>query len=128
MPRGPAPQWTLRKPPISDDFILASIDQAGGIGNYDPATGHYAELVIRGLASKEEAAEWKSSLWRCAHYLSRKGIAPVSMVSAKIEPDGSAYRIRFRAGDKIYARKRVIDKYGPDRSKWPYDPRRKGAA
>lgn len=128
MPRGPAPAWTQRKPPITDDYVLASIEQAGGIGKHDPVTGHYAEMVIRGLSSKEEAAEWKASLWRCAHYLSRKGIAPVSMVSAKIEPDGDGFRIRFRTGDKTFARQRVMEKYGPDRSKWPYDPRRRGAA
>ena len=127
MPRGPAPQWTLRKQPVVDDYILASIEQAGGIGRYDPATGHYPEMVIKGLASKEEAAEWKSALWRCAHYLSRKDIAPVSMVSVKIEPDGNGFKIRFRAGDKTYARKRVIEKYGPDRSKWPYDPSERSA-
>jgi hypothetical protein len=126
LPRGPAPSWTTRKEPVTDDYVLASVERAGGLGHHDEA-GHYAELVIRGLSSKDEAAEWKNSLYRCAHYLSRKGIAPVSVSMAKIERDGTGFLIRFRAGDKTYARQRVLDKYGPDRSKWPYDPRRQGA-
>lgn len=125
MPRGPAPAWRARKPPITDPHIFASVQQAGGLGRHHPVTGHYAELVIRGLASKEEAKEWQQSLYRCAHYLARTGQADVSM-SATIERDGTRYLIRFRAVDKTLARKHVMDKYGPDRSKWPYDPRRRG--
>ena len=127
MPRGPAPGWTQRKPPITDDYILASVEQAGGLGKHHPQTGHYAELVIRNLADKDEAAEWKNSLFRCAHYMSRHGIAPVSM-SAKVERDGSGYKITFAAVDKTLAKAHVLAKYGSDRTKWPYDPRRKGAA
>jgi hypothetical protein len=37
----------------------------------------------------------------------RKGIAAVSM-SAKIERDGTGFRIRFRAVDKTWARKHVL--------------------
>jgi len=107
---------------------MASVDQAGGLGHHDPATGHYAELVIKGLADRDEATAWKNSLFRCAHYMSRNNIAPVSISVAKIEQDGTGFRLRFRAGDKTYARQRVLEKYGPDRSKWPYDPRRRGAA
>jgi hypothetical protein len=127
MPRGPVPSWTFRREPVTDAYVLASVKQAGGIGHHDPATGHYAEMVIRGLGSMDEAAEWKNSLYRCAHYLNRKGIAPVSMSQAKIERDGTGFLIRFRAGDKTYARQKVLSKYGPDRSKWPYDPRQRGA-
>ena len=127
MPRGPAPSWTYRRPPVTDDYILASVTQAGGIGQHDPATGHYAEMVIRGLADMDEATEWKNSLYRCAHYLNRKGIAPVSMSAVSIERDGKYLAIRFSTGDKTYARRQVLRKYGPDRSKWPYDPRQRGA-
>lgn len=125
MPRGPAPAWRARKPPVTDAYILASVDRAGGIGRHHPETGHYATLVIKGLASREEAEEWKRSLYRCAHYLSRAGIADVS-ISASIRRDGSAYLVEFKAINKTLARKHVMEKYGPDRSRWPYDPRRKG--
>ena len=59
--------------------------------------------------------------------MSRHGIAPVSM-SAKVERDGSGYKITFAAVDKTLAKAHVLAKYGSDRTKWPYDPRRKGAA
>lgn len=127
MPRGPTPQWRRRKEPILDDWILESIERAGGIGKHHPQTGHYAELVISDLADKAEAAEYKRALFRCAHYLTRTAQVPVSM-SADIERDGRKYRIRFRAVDKTLARQHVMAKYGNDRSKWPYDPRRREAS
>jgi len=124
MPRGPAPAWRARKEPVLDDWILASVEQAGGIGSHHPETGHYRQLVIRGLADKDEADEWRRALFRCAHYLNRTGQAPVSM-SARIGKDKDGYKITFTAVDKTLARKHVLDRYGPDRSKWPYDPRRR---
>jgi hypothetical protein len=126
MPRGPAPAWRARKPPIADGYILAAIDQAGGLGKHDPQTGHYGTLVIRGLADRDEAAEWKSSLYRCAHFLSRHGIAPVSISQADIERDGASWKITFRVSDKTMARKYQLENRGTDRSKWSYDPRRGG--
>lgn len=125
MPRGPAPAWRARKPPVTDQHVLASIAQAGGIGRHHPETGHYATLIIRGLASRDEADEWRRSLYRCAHYLSRTGQADVGM-SATVRRDGTRWLIEFRAVDKTLARRHVLQKYGSDRSKWPYDPRRRG--
>jgi hypothetical protein len=124
VPRGPAPAWRARKPPVLDDYILASVEHAGGLGQHRAGDGHYAELIIRGLADKDEAAEWRRALYRCAHYLNRTGRAPVSM-SARISRDGSSYKIVFSAVDKTIARQHVLDRYGTDRSKWPYDPRRR---
>lgn len=125
MPRGPAPQWRARKPPVVDDYIMASVNAAGGIGQHHPETGHYGTLVIRGLADRDEAEEWKRALFRCAHYLNRHKLAAVSM-SATIKRDGGKYLIQYSAVDKTIARAHVMAKYGTDRSKWPYDPRRRG--
>lgn len=127
MPRGPAPAWRKRKDPVLDDYVMASVEQAGGLGSHDPGSGHYHELVIKGLTSREEAAEWSRALYRSAHYLARNNIADVSM-NAKIERDGDAYRIRYKAIDKTRARAHVLERYGSDRSKWPYDPRRRNVA
>lgn len=124
MPRGPAPAWRARKQPVVDDYVLASVTQAGG--KHHPVTGHYARLVIKGLTTREEAEEWRRALYRCAHYLTRAGVADVGM-SAVIKRDGGrGYLIEYHAVDKTLARQHVMTKYGPDRSKWPYDPRRKG--
>jgi hypothetical protein len=124
MPRGPAPAWRARKQPVTDDYLLASVSRAGGLGKHHPGTGHYSELVIRGLDTKEEAAEWKRSLHRCAYFLHKNGIADIS-VKTKIERDGKKYAIRFTAINKAHVYRFMIERYGEDRSLWPYDPRRR---
>lgn len=126
MPRGPAPGWRRRKEPVLDDHVMASVNQAGGLGQHHPQTGHYATLIIRGIDTRDEADEWSRALYRSAHYLARNKIADVSM-SAKIRRDGTKWLIEFRATDKTHARAYMLQKYGADRSKWPYDPRRRNA-
>jgi len=124
MPRAAAPQWRQRKEPVLDDYVLASVEQAGGFGKHHPDTGHYAEMVIRGLPSREEAQEYVRALNRAAMWLHRNRGAEIGM-SAKIEHTAGDWRVRFHAIDKTLARAHVLAKYGPDRSKWPYDPRRR---
>ncbi len=122
MPRGSAPAWRQRKPPVLDSWILASISQAGG--RYHPETGRYATLYITGLADREEAKEYVRALHRCGVYLTKYAIADVG-VHAEIKRSAGAYSVAFAAVDKAMARKHIIDTYGPDRSRWPYDPRRR---
>lgn len=129
MPRGPAPEWRRRREPITDDWIMASVTQAGGLGKHHPETGWYATLVINDLADKEEADEYRKSLYRCAHHMSRNNVAPLSMSADRaVRNANGTYSITFRAVDKTLARAHVLARYGNDRSKWPYDPRRRGAA
>jgi hypothetical protein len=127
VPRGPAPAWTARKEPVTDAYLLAAVEQAGGPGRHDTATGLYRTLVIRGLADREEADEWRRSLYRCALWLTKNRAAGIS-VSAGVQRDGNGYLIRFSVYSKTHGRAHVMAKHGTDRSKWPYDPRRKGAA
>jgi hypothetical protein len=129
VPRGPAPTWRARKEPVLDAWIWASINRAGGLGRHHATTGHYADLVITGLADKDEADEYRRALHRCAFYLHRTQQAGISMRADRPErrPDGS-YSIRFRVVDKTYAKAAVLARYGNDRSKWPYDPRRRASA
>lgn len=124
MPRGPAPAWRARKEPISDHYLLASVTQAGGLGKHDER-GAYRELVIKGLATREEAAEWKRSLHRCAVFLHRNRIADIS-VSTKVERSGKGYQLRFIVWSKTHSRAYVLAQYGSDPDKWPYNPRRRG--
>lgn len=127
MPRGPSPAWSARKQPVLDDYIWASVQQSGGLGNHHPQTGHYGTLVITGLSSREEAKEYHNALYRCAHYLNRHGTAPLSMHTDKpVQQADGTWSLSFRAIDKTIARQHVLAKYGNDRSKWPYDPRRRG--
>ena len=123
MPRGPAPGWRQRKQPVLDDYLLASIHQAGG--KHHPETGHYAQLVIAGCASMDEAREYVRGLHRSGRYLVKYAIADIG-INAKIRKNDGKFDVEFSAVDKAMARKHVIEKYGPDRSKWPYDPRRRG--
>lgn len=119
MPRGPAPQWTRRKEPILDDYVRASVSQANGIHN---EVGHYATLHYVGCPTRERATEIKQALFRAAKHCG------YSMSAQIVKDADGSFRVTFRAVDKQLARKYVLEKYGPDRSKWPYDPRRKGAA
>jgi hypothetical protein len=125
VPRSPVPEWRRRKEPILDHYVMASIENAGGAGKHN-AAGHYGTLVIRDLAGLSEAQEYVRALNRSALFLHRYQIADVGM-SAKIEREGDAYVVRFKAVDKTLARAHVLKRYGSDRSRWPYDPRRRGA-
>lgn len=105
---------------------MASVQRAGGPGRHHPETGHYAELVIV-CADITEAREYSRALYRAGRYLSKWRIADIG-VSAdrpKKRPDGK-YGVTFRAVDKTLARYHVMQKYGRDRSQWPYDPHRRG--
>jgi len=126
MPRGPAPGWKARKPPITDAYILAAVNQAGGVGKHHPQTGEYATLVLRGFADRDEALEWQRSLYRCALFLHKRRGIPVS-VSVKMGRDGKGWKLTYRVGDKTHARKYHLETHGTDRRRWAYDPTRRGA-
>lgn len=126
MPRGPGPAWRSRKPPVLDDWLMASVQRSGG--THHPETGHYGELVIL-CADVTEAREHSQALYRSARYLHKWRIADigVSVDRAKKRKVDGKWILTFRAVDKTLARNHVMQKYGSDRSKWPYDPRRRGA-
>ena len=126
MPRGPAPGWRARKQPITDDYILAAVNEAGGIGQHHPETGEYATHEMHGFPTRDEALEWKRSLYRCALFLHKNRGIPVSM-SVKMSRDGTTWKLTYRVGDKTHARNYHLAKHGTDKSLWPYSPTRKGA-
>lgn len=119
MPRGPAPAWTRRKEPVLDHLVVASVERAGG--KHHPETGAYSELVYAGCATRERASEIKRALFRAAKHTGYS-------MNARVVKNGSEFDVHFTAHDKALAKAHVLAKYGADRSKWPYDPRRKGAA
>lgn len=98
-----------------DHYLKASIDQADG--KHHPETGHYAELIYAGCDTRERAKEIRQALYRSGYHLK------VS-VMATVEPakDGT-FQVRFRAVNKDHARKFVLDHYGNDSGRWPYQPR-----
>jgi hypothetical protein len=52
----------------------------------------------------------------------------VSVSTKTIKADDGTFQIHFKAIDKVFAKKYVLEKYGSDVNKWPYSPRRKGIA
>jgi hypothetical protein len=116
MPRGPAPQWRIRKEPILDAHIHASVDQVKGVCSPE---GHYALLVYSGCATRDRAKEISQALYRSGRHL---GFS----VSAKVVKAGDCWQVEFKAIDKTLAKKYMLGKYGNDVSKWPYNPRRRG--
>lgn len=125
MPRGPAPGWKARKPPITDAYILAAVEKRGGLGKHDPETGEYATITLRGFATRDEALEWQRSLYRCALFLHRRCGVPVSM-SVRMSRDGAGWKLAARVGDKDHGWNYHLNNHGADRSKWAYNPRRRG--
>lgn len=108
MPRGPSRPWKMRKDPITDHFIQASVERG-----MHPGTGHYGELIVNDLADQAEALEMKRSLFRCARFL---GFS----VSAHIERTAAGdYQVRFKAINKAHAQAYVAKKYGDN---LPYNP------
>src|SRR5271154_4052802 len=107
-----------RKHPILDGWIMASVNQSGGLGSYDD-DGHYSTLVIRGLPGRAEAQEWKRAL-----YLTRHG-TPVSISEASIIKDlvrRTGYQLTFRVSDKAKAVAHQQDTYGKDPANYAYNP------
>lgn len=115
MPRGPAPGWRARKPPLLDAHILASVNAA----EMNAENGFHGELLYTGCKTKERADEVKRALYRAAK---RQGYS----VTAKVEKHGAEFQVRFTAINKEAARRFVVEKYGPDRTAWPYNPRKRG--
>lgn len=111
-----------RKLPIMDRYILTSVTFPGyGLGNYD-ADGHYKTLVIRGLATRATAQEWKRGLYRSALYLTRHG-TPVSVSRADISRDGlHAWKLTYRVSDKERAKEHQVQAHGSDPARWAYNP------
>lgn len=120
MPNGGPPQ---RKQPVLDNWIKHSVSQAKAVHDDD---GHYAWLIIGDLRDRPEAREYVRALHRAARRLHTTGVLHVG-ARAEIERDAKGgYRVRFAAVDKDIARRKVAEKYGPDKTKWPYYVKSRG--
>jgi hypothetical protein len=103
-----------------DDYIWASINATNGV--HDPETGFYGTLVYAGCESRDRASQIEKALRRCAFYMFHHKQADIGMhASIKNKHDGT-YDVEFVAVKKAYTYKYLIDRYGSDKSRWPYDP------
>jgi hypothetical protein len=100
-----------------DHLVVAALGQGFG-----------KELVLSGIETPERAHEIRRGIYRCARH--RKVSADAGPNRTVTEPgemgvhkDGQTYTLRFRLWSKRDARKRHLERHGPDRANWPYDPR-----
>lgn len=116
MARGAAPLWKTKASHTIEmmPYVSASINQGG----MDDATGRYTELVVTGVKTRDRAEVILRGLFNAARH------HEVSM-TARIETIPGGYQVRFTAINKKHARAYILAKWGPDRSQWPYDPRRR---
>ena len=114
MPRSQAPPWKQRKEPVLDHLVLASVEHAGGTPD---ERGRYKTLHYRGIDTRDRAMEIQRALYRAKRHTGYS-------VHAHIEQDGDTYRVVFMAIDPVGAKRYMLERYGPDRTKWPYSPRR----
>lgn len=102
-----------------DHLVVAAIAKGMGV-----------ELRYQGIGSYERADDIRKGIYRCAKHRGLTADAGFSREAQGDEmgmwkmPDGE-WEVRYRLWDKKSARKRHIERYGTDRSKWPYDPRRR---
>lgn len=92
--------------------------------------GYGQELRYQGIETFERADDIRRGIYRCAKH---RGITADAGRNVPTEddnemgmhkmPDGT-WELRYRIWSKAQARKRHLERYGTDRSKWPYDPRR----
>jgi hypothetical protein len=121
MPKGPPPTWTSRD--CRFDHVVTAV---AGQGTGKPVS-------YQGIDTPDRAKDIKQGVYRCARH---RGLsASVEWLhSGRLtsksddwppdrEPDGT-YTLKITIYTKAQARKRHLARYGTDRSKWPYDPRR----
>lgn len=120
MPKAPPPAWTQRDCRF-DYLVAAALEQGAG-----------RELDYAGIETPDRAADVRRGIYRCAAHRgvsawvswvhSGEETTKTAMWPPDKQPDGT-YALKFAVVDKRTARKRHLAVYGPDRSRWPYNPR-----
>jgi hypothetical protein len=115
--KGPPPAWNKRNCDF-DHLVAAALAKGAG-----------RVMIYSGIPDIERAHEIRRGVYRCAgHRRITADAGPsgrlVSGDDMGVRKTGSEYELRYRVWPKGDARKRVLERYGPDVSKWPYDPRR----
>lgn len=121
MAKGPPPQWSRRDCRF-DHLVVAAMNK-----------GYGTVLKYTGIDDYDRAHDIRRGIYRCAKH---RGITAEAGPSGRtvtgdemgIHKNHGAYEVWYRVWDKKTARKRHLERYGADRSKWPYDPRRRATA
>jgi hypothetical protein len=115
--KGPPPPWNRRD--CSFDHLVAAA----------AARGSGKVMVYSGIPDLERAHAIRRGIYRCAKHRGVTADAgPAGQLAGGddmgVRKAGGEYELRYRIWTKGQGRKRLLAKYGSDRSQWPYDPRR----
>ncbi len=122
MPKGPPPSWRSRDCSF-DHLVVAAVSEAPG-----------QLLKYTGIEDLERAHAIRRGIYRCAKH---RGLSAAAGPSGRIvegpeDPGvhkrGQTYEVWYLITDKRTGRRQHLERYGNDRSRWPYDPRRKATA
>lgn len=122
VPKGPPPAWSRRDCRF-DHLIVAALGQ-----------GYGKILVYNGIETEERGHDIRRGLYRCGGH---RGISTDAGPSRLVSDDDDmglrrmadgTYTLKFRVWSKKQARKSHIERHGPDRQQWPYNPRRGATA
>lgn len=90
--------------------------------------GYGVALRLSGIDSAERGHEIRRGIYRCARHRGVSAEAgPARLVDGEdmgLHTAGAQYALVFRIWSKSSGRARVLQRFGPDRSGWAYDPRR----
>jgi hypothetical protein len=110
MPRGPSPHWKN---------VAAHTQQALAFVRAAIQIGYDKELELTEVA-EAEVMDMRRGLFNAAK------LHGVSLhCNAARQKDGT-FTLRYAVHSKQDGRAYVLNKHGDDRSRWPYNPRRKG--
>lgn len=118
MAKGPPPNWSRRDCRF-DHLVVAALHQ-----------GYGKVLKYTGIETYERAEEIRRGIYRCTKH---RGVTADAGPAGRlvtgddemgVRKTGHAYAVWYRVHDKRSGRKAHLERHGPDRSQWPYDPRR----
>jgi hypothetical protein len=120
--KGPPTRWNRRDCRF-DHLVAAAVAKGTGV-----------VLKYTGVEDYERAEDIRRGIYRCAKH---RGITADAgpggrLVTGEgemgVRKTGRTYEVWYRIHAKRSGRKAHLDRYGADRSQWPYDPRRPATA
>ena len=97
---------------------MASVHQSNGIAD---ERGHYSPVIYAGCETRERAEEIKKSLYRSRNFCTH-GNRKLSVKADVVKADDGSYQVHYEVMTREAAKQAVMDKYGDDVTKWPYNP------
>lgn len=120
MGKGPPPGWSRRDCRF-DHLVTAAMERGFGI-----------TLVYSGIDDEQRAHDIRRGIYRCSKHRGVSADAgPARVISGADDEMGvrrnrdGTFTLRYRIWKKSDARKRHLQRHGPDRAAWPYNPRRR---